>query len=1526
MNFTDNRLQFIHCEQLFENSQAAKDYVLKQSKLDRPALYAEPLILKYGDATNPNIILAIGSVGDGTASLDNSVFFIDTADIENSLKAIEDNEGVAQGDLVAVKTLVSNIIKACSLDENGNYQSDLNDALLKNADSLKSADKILSEALQNEIKRATEAEEILAKNNTIETVETDSVRLQIIKGDDGMKLKGMVKVATDYANENKLYPNSLIKTDNGLFVNIDLDYNERDAKLVFRDNGQPKEIQLPKETHIISGEYDYKSECLLLKLNRPLQDGVEDSDTISINLNKLIGEWTVLGKESETPIVLTKEPCQYSDELHGAEKYQDILKADVRIIDEIIPEIKDNILKRSEDGRALYVKGTADNIIYWKNGNKMTVKQALDESKCKLSQYDGNIIVEKIDGIYAKAEMSYNASTNTLSFNNGIDTKEFKLNTSGFIEDAYYDSATESLVIKLKLTDGSIDTVTIPLSQIFEEWDVDNVNHTVTLTKTKHQTQGKDFLSADVNIAQIEDNILKVNSHSLYVKGTADNIKYGSNSNVAAELDKLQGSAETDGSIRNLIKAETDARIAADEGLSIKINELSDKLDEEINRADETDAQLREDLDAEIARSTETDNKLRTDLDAEIVRSTNADNQLKSDLQAEITRSTDFDNQLRNDLDAEIERSTNADDNLQNELDEEIQRSKDADTQLKSEIDAEVKRSTDFDNQLRNDLDAEIERAQKAETTLQDNLESEIKRSSDEDAKLKGEIDAEVKRATEAENQLKSSIDGEIERATAAEGELQDNIDAETQRATNAENLLRTDLQAEITRSTNADTQLQTNLDAEIKRSTDFDNQLRSDLDAEVKRSSEADVQLNNDIEAEVRRATAEETAIKDKVNKVETDLSKAGDAISGNTIAITELKVKVDNHIQNSEKEHEELSSSIDALTEKVNTNTQGITEVKNGLANEISRATAREDALEKLITDHTHDTDTMVERITKLEGDVNTISSDLAKAGETIANEITRATQAEAGLNTLATDAKNKAEKALQDIANETTRATQAEGAISSSLNAEIERAKGAESLLGTRLDAAEAKAQTNETNLTKETEERKAEDAKLKELIDQVAKEDSFVVQNSGTVTMTKTSSESGSTLSAEVVVSKEDTNIINSDGNALKASVDLSYDGGRNVLVFKASNQPQKEIQLSAGSIIDGMSYDGDRHVLIIYYHTEASEDRQTVEVNVSDLFNEINVAERGDNVISINLSEQSDGSKLISADVVLDSSSDNLLEKHGGVLFASRKAGKHYANDGYTVQYHLDNLKSAIDKEISDREDAIDGINDRVDEISGTVVNYEERFVRIETKNTEQDTLIKQLQDADTTINSKLNDHEQRIEKIEDYLGDGGIIEGIQEDIRNIKTDITNIEGDINSIEGDITEMQGDITTIEGNINTIQGDVTNIKNDVSEISGNVTNIQENIAEIQGYITDIQGDIETINENITNLGDEIEGLKQKTDIHPIKTSTAILNYNSVNNNTTMSVDVKVSKNADNLISVKEDDEDGLFFDGSIDYGTY
>ena len=90
MSYNPNRLQFVHCNTCFENSTKAREYVNGNLiTRDRPALYAEPMILKYGDPKNPNILLAIGSVGDGkTSSIDNKVFFIDCAqlDIDNNFK------------------------------------------------------------------------------------------------------------------------------------------------------------------------------------------------------------------------------------------------------------------------------------------------------------------------------------------------------------------------------------------------------------------------------------------------------------------------------------------------------------------------------------------------------------------------------------------------------------------------------------------------------------------------------------------------------------------------------------------------------------------------------------------------------------------------------------------------------------------------------------------------------------------------------------------------------------------------------------------------------------------------------------------------------------------------------------------------------------------------------------------------------------------------------------------------------------------------------------------------------------------------------------------------------------------------------------------------------------------------------------------------------------------------------------------------------------------------------------------------
>ena len=75
MSNKKNRLRFLHCNTCFSNSVEAKQYLLG---LNRPSLYAEPMVLKYGDESNPNIILAIGSVGDGNdEETNNKVCFVD---------------------------------------------------------------------------------------------------------------------------------------------------------------------------------------------------------------------------------------------------------------------------------------------------------------------------------------------------------------------------------------------------------------------------------------------------------------------------------------------------------------------------------------------------------------------------------------------------------------------------------------------------------------------------------------------------------------------------------------------------------------------------------------------------------------------------------------------------------------------------------------------------------------------------------------------------------------------------------------------------------------------------------------------------------------------------------------------------------------------------------------------------------------------------------------------------------------------------------------------------------------------------------------------------------------------------------------------------------------------------------------------------------------------------------------------------------------------------------------------------------
>lgn len=479
-----DRLQFRHHDAIFDTREQAIEYIktdIRNSEIglantDKSqtfSLYAEPTVLRYknvSDETNPHIILAVGAVS-------------------NQHEGAQYNEN-----------------RFCFID----------------IDNTEKEIATLDEKIQQAI-----------KSLTLFVSDTNTLSLSIARDENGETLSGDVKVPSTSIVNDKVTPNIIQATDNGIFTYVNMTYDKDSDKITFSVNGDTKEWDVNND-YLTGGTYSIEDESLHLNMLK----GKE----IVISLEDLINEWDVEGENAKSPIVLTREKVLYeadttTDHRHGS-KWQDTLKADVRISN----DINFNILERTENNKALYVRGTADNINFFYNGENMKVSDALTECiKRKLSTDNDNIIYERPDGIFATAKLEYDVKNNALIFTSsnqtgGTTTERFELNTIKIVENARYDKDTESLIFTYVTAKGEVQQLTIPLSSLIEEWTVNNDGHSVVLNKERHSSSDKDILTADVRVSESENNILVENGDGMFVKGTADNIKYSDNSSVKDEI------------------------------------------------------------------------------------------------------------------------------------------------------------------------------------------------------------------------------------------------------------------------------------------------------------------------------------------------------------------------------------------------------------------------------------------------------------------------------------------------------------------------------------------------------------------------------------------------------------------------------------------------------------------------------------------------------------------------------------------------------------------------------------------------------------------------------------------------------------------------------------------------------------------------------------------------------------------------------------------------------------------------------
>ena len=1154
---TINRLQFRHHNEIFDTREEAIEYIYDKikeegeglaSEQNSPysySLFAEPTVLRYKNEEEetgcnfkkgPHIMLVIGSETNDTIYHDRNRFcIIDIDKTEDEIKNLEEELAAA------VKSL------------------------------------------------------------TLAVFDTSTLDLHVEKTDDGTFLSGDVKTAETHVFDGVVKDNNLMVVPmddeagpEGLFIYVDLTYDEANETFTFivtnADGTLKKQsVKLPNN-YLVSGEYKKSDESLHLHM--------KDGTDVVIDCEELIAEWGVEGDASKTPIVLTREEVDYdgTDEHHHVEPWQDVLRADVRVAD----DRENNILKKTTDGRYLYVDGVASNIVYYWNGDRSNVEEQLNKlNKIKISQNNENIIWDRADGFFASAKLDYITSENKLIFTtsnvNGTPVvKEIPLNTVDIIESITYDPTREVLVIKYKNDKGETKTVYVPISGLIDEWDVLNNAHSVKLVKQRN-VSGKDILTADVNISTtIENNILEErgegNLHALYVKGTADNIKY-KDTTVEGALDAL---AEEDESINEKLDAEIARSTAEDEKIETTIGSgFTTDAHETITYKFE---QLTEKVDSEA-------DKLQNEID----RSTEKDDEHDGKISTiETTIGSGFTTD-------EHETVTYKFEQLQNQVNSEAEK-------LQNEIDRSTEKDEEHDNRL-DEQQAEIEAiSADSANSIKDIINNDNSINVDKTDPVKPVISVNL-----SEHQPYNTI--------RLEGDgLYNFIDLRYDSDTN---------KLTFVRSENGSTE---NVEKEIQlNSVPFD--IRYDKDREVLIITYHTSEGDKTVEIDLHDLIHDEWTVQD-TETIELNKSLV---VSGGPDVLT-AKVKICHHEDNAIEEHNDgiyvhsysgeiadLGSRIDTVSGDVITEKTRAEEEENNLANSIAtekdraiaaenglhneieterrRAEAADTELYNAIQDERRRAEAADTQLEVLIGDERTramsaeteLSTRITNVNDSLTNEVTRSTNKDVehdiAINSLEISAHSLSDRILQESADRDV----ADASLRELINTEKSDRIAQDTVITERLanEVNRSRAEDDRLNaaLQQEINDRTSGDAELEQAI----RDATLTFKNTVTAKMNKSAANE---VTTDIIVPTDDNIIIVDEG--IKAMVKLSYDAATNKLMLEkttASGHTWDVVPLNAGSIIQGIDYDSHTKELVIKYEKTSEPGVQyETRVNVEDLFN------------------------------------------------------------------------------------------------------------------------------------------------------------------------------------------------------------------------------------------------------------------------------------------------------------------------------
>ena len=1102
------------------------------------------------------------------------------------------------------------------------------------------------EALGDKLKNAITSLEIFTRD-------TSTLSLSVDKNESGETLSGNVKVPATYIINGTVTNNTLKVTENGIFTYVNLNYDKDTDKLTFTVNGDTKEWNVNND-YITGGTYSIKDESLHLNMH--------SGKDIKIPFEDLINEWDVEGENANSPIVLTREKVLYEDDKvvdhrHG-NRWQDTLKADVRIA-----KIPHNILNRTEDGKALYVEGTAGNIKFFKDGKEMTVADALVEcAQKKLSTDNDNMIYERPDGFFAMSRLTYDAKENTLTFttsnqSGGTTTENIELNSIKIIDDARYDRDTESLIFIYTTAKGEYKKLVVPVGSLIDEWVVNNDGHNVILNKERKSNVDKDILSADVRVSSLDNNILVEKGDGLYVNGEAKNIKYSDDSSVKDEISAAKESIANE--IERAKKAEKEASDAISnvvatigsgfttdthETVTCKVGQLDNAIKSKVSSVGKIDNSVV--VDASDANNPKVGVKLSSDKRDEKIP--NLIEVHENGLFAAVDLSYDESGNSLTFTTTNGSKTINLAmnsfvDNIYYDASREV---------IVIEYTVNGKKMPNVEVPVRTLIN---------EWTVSDNTDGAVKlkktvNNSGASDNNKDILSAEVIiDKNHGDNMLindngalyvssgivkevASKLDKEIERATKKDESLENKIDEAT-------------LGFSSTTSVNVDANDKKNIKLSTKISNSNNNLITIDsvkeglyVTASVKYDNAAnELQLldaNQNVISHTKLGSGSiiESITYDKNGKnlIITYKNSDGDEFK--------VQVPVEDLFNEWTVDNKSEGSALE-LKKVVAENGTDL------LSGKVLLATGETDNMIQIVGNGLYVSSSSIKKntsdIAEIKGRVDTLKTDfdVEKARSTAKDaEQDRNIETLSGKSASSDAAIDKNTQAISDINSSITELKQKDIDLSKDLNAEVTRASNAEDNLNKAISA--------------ETKARKDAESEIKAGI----QANKLQFADSTSVSLLRSDATSPNTVKASVKISNAPKNLLSLSDTAegLFANVSLSYNAATNTLSVIGSDGHSSisDVKLGVGSIVDSITYDSAEKALVITY-TDSTGSQHSTKANVEDLFNEWEPDSDANNV-AIELIKHNNGIKndVLTAKVRVSAEDDNIIKIKDNMLYAS----------------------------------------------------------------------------------------------------------------------------------------------------------------------------------------------------------------------------------------------------------------------------